>query len=122
MVKKLKAGQVLAILPDVRLNAPGMKMSFLGKEANLAPGLGALSTLSKCPVFPAVTIREGWGKMTIHVMDPIFPNAEADREEETRRIMQEVLDQFSELVYRHPEQYFWYNKRWVLQPYPEPQD
>jgi KDO2-lipid IV(A) lauroyltransferase len=117
VVKKLKAGQVLAILPDVRLNAPGIKMSFLGKEANLAAGLGALATLSKSPVFPAVSIREGWGSLTIHVMDPIFPNPEADRAEETERIMREVLDQFSELVRRHPEQYFWYNKRWVLQPY-----
>ena len=122
VVKKLKAGQILAILPDVRLNAEGMKLPFLGKEANLAPGVAALSMLSKCPVFPVVMVREGWCHFTAHVLDPVFPNSDADREEETKRIMLAVLDPFSEWVQNRPEQYFWYNKRWVLQPYPDDQD
>ena len=36
--------------------------------------------------------------------------AAADR----ARILQYVMDRFSESVRAHPENYFWFNKRWVL--------
>ena len=34
--------------------------------------------------------------------------------EDRRRIMQAVMDRLGESVRAHPENYFWFNKRWVL--------
>jgi lauroyl/myristoyl acyltransferase len=31
-------------------------------------------------------------------------------------MMEELMAQFSTAIKANPEQYFWYNKRWVLDP------
>ena len=53
--------------------------------------------------------RHGWRKTGRIAPDRGLPPAE-DR----RRIMQYVMDRFGESVRAHPENYFWFNKRWVL--------
>ena len=39
-----------------------------------------------------------------------------DRKEDIKRMMNDLMAQFTEAIKAHPEQYFWYNKRWVLDP------
>lgn len=120
VARRLKQGEVLAILPDVRLNAEALKVRYLGKTANLAPGVAAMASLARCPVFPGMMLRRGWDRFEMVRKDTVYPNPEADREQDIRRMMQELMDICTEWVHEYPEQYFWYNRRWVLEPYPSP--
>lgn len=121
VVKRIRGGEALAVLPDVRLNAEGLKIPFLGGTANVAAGIAAMASLAQCPIFPAINRRVGWTRFEHHILDPIFPNPDCPREEEILRILTHIMAEFTEWVRRYPDQYFWFNKRWVLQPYPEPQ-
>ena len=116
VVKKLKKGAVLAILPDVRSATKALPIDFLGGTANLGPGTALFAQMAKCPIVPLVVIRKGWTQHEAKVFPPILPNPDADKAEDRLRIMQEVLALFDAQIREHPEQYFWFNKRWVLDP------
>jgi lauroyl/myristoyl acyltransferase len=90
--------------------------SFLGKTANIAPGLGVFAYSSKVPVIPVVIRRRGWAHHEWTVHPPIYPDPEAERDDEVLRITTEVLAIMDRAIRKEPGQYFWYNRRWVLQP------
>ena len=116
VVRKLKAGEVLAILPDVRSRESNLQVNFLNGTASLGAGAAIFAQMAKCPVLPVVVIRNGWTRHEAKVFNPIIPNPEADKTEDRQRIMQELISVLDKEIQAHPEQYFWFNKRWVLDP------
>ncbi len=116
VVRRLKKGEVLAILPDVRSKTEALSIDFLGGQANLGPGAALFAQMAKCPVVPVVVLRKGWARHEAKVFDPILPNPEADKNEDRERMMKELISIFDAEIQTHPEQYFWFNKRWVLDP------
>ena len=116
VVRKLKAGEVLAILPDVRSRESDLKVRFLNGTASLGAGTAIFAQMAKCPILPVMVFRNGWTRHEAKVFDLIRPNPEADKAEDRARIMQELLSVLDAEIQAHPEQYFWFNKRWVLNP------
>lgn len=116
VVKKLKAGEILAILPDVRSRESDLKVNFLNGTASLGAGTAIFAQMAKCPILPVALIRKGWTRHEAKVFDPIRPDPSVDKATDRARIMQEVITIFDGLIAEHPEQYFWFNKRWVLDP------
>lgn len=121
VLRNLRAGMVLAMMTDLRSRTSGVPVRFLGKEANVVGGLGLFARQAHVPVFTAIALREGIHKHRWIVLDPIFPDEALEKEEDARRMTQAVMDIYDRFIRQYPEQYFWYNKRWVLEPYsPEP--
>ncbi len=116
VVRHLKEGRVFAMLPDVRARESSIRVRFLGGDADLAKGMDAFARHAGVPIFPAYALREGWTRHRWVVLEPVYSEPALDRETDQQRIMQEVMSLFDEAVRRHPEQYFWYNKRWILDP------
>lgn len=116
VVDRLKQGKVLAVLPDIGIRARGVNVNFLNGTATIAPGAAHFAILAECPIYPVVVRRTGWTKHDAVLLDPIVANPAADRKEEQQRIMQEIMSALSKEILKTPEQYFWYNKRWVLDP------
>jgi KDO2-lipid IV(A) lauroyltransferase len=116
VIKKLKKGMVFAILPDVRARTPALTVDYLHGKANLAPGMALFARMASVPVIPTFTRRIGWTHHDWKIFDPIYPDPSLSREEDYLRITQAVMDLFTSLVEQYPDQYFWYNKRWVLDP------
>lgn len=112
---RIKQGKVLAILPDINAKK-GVTVDYLNGKATVAPGAAHFAQLTNCPVYPIFVRRTGWTKHDAVLLDPILPDPAIDREEDQKRIMQAILGSFSDEVCKTPEQYFWYNKRWVLDP------
>lgn len=116
VIRRIKAGKVLAILPDVRNRTEAFPIKFLNGEANLGAGVALFARQCNCPIYPAVVRRVGWTKHEAVVFDPIRPDPSLEKTEDWKRIMQQMMDLFNEEIAKTPEQYFWYNKRWVLDP------
>lgn len=116
VVKKLKAGNVLAILPDVRQKDSDIQVDFLNGKASLGAGTALFAQMAKCPVIPVVLTRHGWTQHDCRVFEPIAPDPSAGKKEDRARIMQELVSVLDAEIQAHPEQYFWFNKRWVLDP------
>ena len=114
--RRLRSGGVLAILPDVRVPTPDLSVPFLGGTANVGRGMAMFAISAKVPIVPAIFRREGWTRHTFVQLPTIYPDPEKPKEEEAERITNLVMAQVDAAIRETPEQWFWYNKRWILFP------
>lgn len=119
VIKNLRGGQVLAMANDLRSRTKGISVQFLGKEANIVGGMALFARQAKVPVLPMIVYREGWTQHRCILFDPIEPDFDLSKEEDWQRITQTTMTRYDEEIRKRPEQYFWYNKRWVLDPFIE---
>jgi len=117
IMRKIKEGKTLAILSDVRGKTEALPVKFLGKTANVAEGMGFIARQTNAPVFPTMITRIGWGLHRYRIYDPIFPDPKADKRADALRITQSFFDILTECVRKEPEQWFWFNKRWIFDPF-----
>ncbi len=122
VLRRLKAGEILAILPDVRMKQPDLPIRFLGGTANLGRGMAAFSRATGAPILLATVKRVGASRHFVAVSDPIRPDKSRDSEEDLLRMTQQVMDAIDAEIRAAPGQWFWYNKRWVLDPVEPPAD
>ena len=111
--------KVLALLPDVWARAGGVPVTFLGHSTEVPGGAARYALDAGVPVYTAEVVRTGWMKHSWRKTGMIEPDPALSIEEDRRRIMQYVMDRLTESVRAHPENYFWFNKKWVLMKEPE---
>ncbi len=116
IIKLLRSGNALAILPDVRVYTPDLKIPFLGSTANFGRGMAMFAIAAKVPVIPAILRRDGWTRHRFDLLSPIYPDPSLDKDTDARRITGIVINHVDAAIRKMPEQWFWYNKRWVLTP------
>ena len=120
ILARLKKGQVFAILPDLRVPEEDVTVPFLNATANVSHGGALFAVASGAPVIVA-SLRRERGHHTFSHLATLRPDPKApDRKEEARRIMREVMAMLDAEVRKTPEQWFWFNKRWLLQPIVKP--
>lgn len=113
--EKLRQGRAFAILPDLRSPAPDVEVDFLGGKANVSHAGAMFAAAAGSPIVVAMMRREN-GKHVFDHLGTLRPDPSADRREESARLTREAMRLIDEGVRRHPGQWFWYNKRWILQP------
>jgi KDO2-lipid IV(A) lauroyltransferase len=74
---------------------------------------------ARVPIVPAIFRREGWTRQGFDRLPSILPDPSLSKEDDARRITALVTAQVDEAIRRRPEQWFWYNKRWILKPVAE---
>jgi lauroyl/myristoyl acyltransferase len=116
IISRLKAGEMMAILPDVRMRTEAVKVRFLGKEANIGAGMALFARHAGVPVIPAVSKRVGWAHHIVTIHTPIEADPALDKQADVQRMTQAVMDIVSKAILSDPGQWFWYNRRWVLEP------
>ncbi len=114
VVHGLKAGKVLAILPDLRAKADFYLVKYLGHDAQIPAGMALFAREAGVPIIPASVTRVGWARHRWKGFEPIWPDMSLDRETDGRRMTQYVMNCFDQAVRANPDQYFWFNSRWVL--------
>ncbi len=113
----LKGGGAFAILPDVRHNKPGVGVTVFGKpDVQLGKGLAKFARMGNVPILPLFLERKDANHHVITFADPIYPDLEADADADATRLTQAVWDLFEPRIRQHPEQWFWFNRRWILTP------
>ncbi len=120
VIRRLRAGGFLAILPDVRVPVDGIRVPFLGGEANVGPGMALFARHANAPIFSGYITREGWTRQVMHPDEPIWPDPSLDKEADILRMTREVLARIDAWIRANPTQWFWYNRRWILDPLPPP--
>lgn len=116
MLKMLRTGHVLAILPDVRMKTPDLEVPFLGGTINAGRGMAMFAISCHVPIIPAIFRREGWTKHVYIRLPTLYPDPSLSKDEDAKRLTAEVLHSVDQAIHETPEQWFWYNKRWVLTP------
>ena len=115
----LKKGKILGFMPDLRAKQKAISVRFFGKEANVYGGMAAFARQAGVKITPAITTRVGWTRQRWRTCDPVVSDPSVDRTQDWQRMTQEVMSAFEQAIRAEPEQYFWYNKRWILFPFQE---
>ena len=116
IVGRLKEGRVLGILPDIRNDAAETSFSFLGQQATLGMGCARFARTAQAPILPVLIKRSGWTKQEALFFDPIWPDPTLDKKQDHLRMMNALLASLSDEALSAPENYFWYNKKWLFSP------
>ena len=112
----LKDGRAFAILPDLRVRHPDTEVDFFGGKANVSHTGAMFAVRCGCPIVVAQMQREGGRHVFNHIAtlrpDPAAP----DKREEAARLTREVMALLDREVRKRPGDWFWFNKRWILEP------
>ena len=60
--------------------------------------------------------RVGLAHHVFDLAEPLFPDKSLDEEADIRRLTETVMASIEAQIRSDPGQWFWYNKRWVLDP------
>lgn len=116
VVRRLRGNEVLAILPDVRMKTPGLPTEFLGATANLGRGMASFARATGAPILLAKVRRNGTSRHELGVSAPVRPDGSLDEDADVRRMTDVVMKAIDAEIRAEPGQWFWYNRRWVLDP------
>ena len=115
-IKLLRKGHSMGMLPDLRVKTVQEPMPYLGKEANVGRGAAMFARSAKSAIVPTICRRVGWARFEVTTWDPIMPDESVSKEDDWERMTRDLLIILSGVVMEYPDQYFWFNKRWVLEP------
>jgi KDO2-lipid IV(A) lauroyltransferase len=118
---RLEAGRAFAILPDLRVQNPDVEVPFFGGMANVSHAGAMFAVRCGSPIIVAMMRREG-GRHVYEHLATLRPVEGVDRRLEAERLTREAMSILDAAIRRHPEQWFWYNKRWILQPVKSPKN
>lgn len=105
-IKRLKANQLVVILPDQ--NADEAYIPFFGKPAGTVLGPAVLHLRTKAPILPCCHLRTGPGTYRHVYLEPI----RAREGEKPEELMTRVNSAIEEMIRLAPEQYLWMHDRW----------
>ncbi len=107
----LKRGEILGILIDVDIKAPGAFVPFFGRDAWTPTGAAAFSLRAKAPVVMGFIHREG-ARYVIRFDPPLPPKEIGGKAEDLRVNTARYTSRIEEAIRRHPEQWVWTHRRW----------
>ena len=120
VLSKLQKKQIVAILPDLRFSEAAIEVKFLNGIANINPGTAFLAKISNVPIFPCIITRKSRTLHKVVVHPPIFPNKNLDKTEDVKKMTHCFMGIFDKAIKENLPQWFWFNRRWILEPVPEP--
>lgn len=112
---KLEAGRAFAILPDLRVRQPDVEVDFLGGKANVSHAGAMFAVRCSSPIVVAAMRREGEKHVYRHLATLRPDPAARDRKAEAERLTREAMALLDAEIRSNPGDWFWYNKRWILQ-------
>lgn len=113
---RLENGRAFAILPDLRVPQEDVEVEFLGSRANVSHAGAMFAVKCGSPIVVAMMTRRN-GRHVFNHLATLRPDPEAkDKKEEARRLTREAMAILSRSVMENPGDWFWYNKRWILEP------
>lgn len=105
MLRHLKAGGMLGILPDQRMRN-GAALQFFGVEARTALSTAEMALKYDAVLIPTYAIRQADGLSFQIVVDAPIPRGTAEQ------MSQALNDSLEALIRKHPEQWLWVHQRW----------
>ena len=114
--EKLADGRTFAILSDLRVRKRDVEVDFFGGKANVSRSAAAFAVKAGCPIVVAAMTRQGGRHVFNHIATLRPDPSAADKKEEARRLTREAMKLLSDAVMENPGDWYWYNKRWILEP------
>lgn len=118
ILRVLRRGEILGLLIDVDIKAPGAFVPFFGKPAWTPTGAAAFSLRTCAPAVMGFINREG-SRYVIRLEPPLHPVVTGDRDADLRENTARYTARIEAAIRRQPEDWVWTHRRWRRMPGPE---
>jgi len=113
--RAMKQGNLVVALVDQDAGPEGTRTTFFGLPTFLPGGPVALACRGGIAVTTGFATREG-ERIRIDIQTPIDYSGAASLREAVSVVLDEYSRRLEEKVRQHPEQYFWFHKKWKAVP------
>ncbi len=113
---RLREGRAFAILPDLRVRHKDVQVPFLNGVANVSHAGAMFAVRCHAPLVVAAMAREGSRHVFRHLATLRANPDAANAREEAARLTTEAMRLIDADLKTHPQDWFWYNKSWILEP------
>lgn len=116
ILKALKSNQIMGIVADQDVDSiDGIFVPFFGSLAYTPAAPAKLSLVTGAPIVPAFMIRAEDSYRFV-MEEPIFPDPNADKDEEIERITRMWSSSIEKYIREFPDQWVWMHRRWKTRP------
>jgi KDO2-lipid IV(A) lauroyltransferase len=116
MVRTLRQGSFLGILPDQHALSGGIWVDFLGRPASTFTGPARLAMRTGAAIVPCFGRRRPDDGIDVYFLQPLDLPRTDDHEADVRAATQMLNQAFGDEIRRHPEQWLWMHRRWRTPP------
>lgn len=116
MLRILRGGDVLGILPDQHADRGGIWLPFMGHLACTATGPATLAHRTGATIVPGFARRTEDDHFDVYFLPPIELPDTGDREADIRKGTEMVNRVLGEQITKYPEQWVWMHRRWREPP------
>lgn len=118
IIRVLRENRPVGILLDQNVDwYAGVFVPFMGRPACTNKGLALMALKTGTPVVPIYALRQPDGRYRVVFEEEVHLRVTGDKTrdvEENTRIFTEIIESW---VRRHPEQWFWFHRRWKTRPF-----
>jgi KDO2-lipid IV(A) lauroyltransferase len=114
MLRALRSGRILGILPDQHAAGGSIIVDFMGRPAATAVGPATLAARTGAPIIPAFCRRRPDGDFEAVIYPPLPLVNTGDREADVRANTILVNQALEREILAHPEQWLWLHRRWKV--------
>jgi len=119
MLKALREGGCVSIMPDQDAGGSGIFVPFFGRPASTPRGIVVVARLSGAPVVPMFIHRQRPGYHVLRFYPPLALKWTANRDEDVRVNLARMNAFLEEVIKERPEEWLWMHKRWRTRPHHE---
>ena len=116
LITALKNNHTIGFLMDQNAGKRGIPIPFFGTSASTFTGPAVICLKWKLPLFFAYSVRNRDGSYRIILDDLILPEQYIDSQQSREKNMENLLiminQKIEQAVKKHPEQWFWFHRRW----------
>ncbi|MDB9822333.1 lysophospholipid acyltransferase family protein [Deltaproteobacteria bacterium] len=120
ILSALKKNMMVGILLDQNVDwYQGVFVNFLGRWACVNKGLALMALRTEAPVIPIFPVRHADGRYHIAIGEEVRLIRTGDKTtdvEENTALFTGIIEK---QVREHPDQWFWFHRRWKTRPYCE---
>lgn len=112
VVRRLRANRVISLLFDENARESGIELPFFGRPASTYKGPAYFALRAGCPIMCPYFVRQPDNRLRYVIERTIYPERKGTLEEDIERIMRELNQSLETMLRKHPEQWYWFYKRW----------
>jgi len=116
MWKFVKDGNLLFMVADQDAGKNGIFVRFFDQWSSTFRGPALFATKLKCPLILGTCLMDAGGKYVIRLKELQVNETVQQSGDPIQHLTQTITDYFQKEICLHPEQYYWFHRRWKTKP------
>jgi len=112
LYKSITERRMIGLASDQNARKGGLKINFFGEPASFPKGAGKFYHKTLCSLFIVYCILRSDFKYHVYVKEIKLDQIDNIEDQVIDKIIRIYADDLSSKIQQHPEQYFWFHKKW----------